>query len=148
MPTQFERFRNSSKTFIGFMFPVFILYTLALVFIFLKTQGGKNVILLGSYNVQKLVDFKFKQQLEVFKRVVETDMLYSYFVYFLAVAMGTMFEILVIFSILMIACTFLLTFAHLRNNDKLRKIGKLVNVVLTIIGFINIMADDMTHKND
>ena len=57
--------------------------------------------------------------------------------------MGTMFEFLVIFSMILIACPFLLTVAHIKNNDKLRKLGKIVNVALTVIGFINIFADDM-----
>ena len=74
-------------------------------------------------------------------------MLYSFFVYFLAIAMGTMFEFLVIFGTILIGVPFLLTFAHIRNNDKLRKVGKIANVVLTIIGFINILADDLTHSN-
>lgn len=33
------------------------------------------------------------------------------------------------------------------NKPKLVKLGKVLNVVLTVIGFINIFADDMTHSN-
>ena len=78
---------------------------------------------------------------------METDMLYSFFVYFLAIAMGSMFEFLIIIGMFLIATPFLLTLAHIKNNPKLRVLGKCVNVALTVIGFINILADDLTLTN-
>lgn len=78
-----------------------------------------------------------------YKRVFETDMLYSFLVYFIAISLGTMYEFLFIFGFVLIGVSFLLTIAHMKDNRKLRIIGKIGNVVLTITGFINIFANDM-----
>ena len=81
--------------------------------------------------------------LEAYKRIFEVDMLYSFLVYFMAISLGTMYEFLCIFGIILIGDSILLTVAHLKDNRKLRIIGKIANVSLTIIGFLNIFINDM-----
>ena len=80
--------------------------------------------------------------LVIYKRVVETDMLFPLLVYFIAISLGTMYEFLFIMGFLLVCVTFLLTIAHFKKNEKLRKIAKMANVTLTVIGFINIFASD------
>ena len=86
--------------------------------------------------------------LVIFKRVVEVDMIYTYFVYFLAVALGAMYEFLFIVSIVSIAVTFILTIGYLKNNDKLVKAGKIANVAVTVVAFINLFANDLNFEVD
>lgn len=81
--------------------------------------------------------------LAIYKKVVETDMLYPLLVYFIAISLGTMYEFLFIMGFLLVAVTFLLTVAHFKKNDKLRKVAKIANVALTVTGFINIFATDL-----
>jgi hypothetical protein len=78
--------------------------------------------------------------LETFKRVFETELFYSYLIYYVAIAMGAMFEFLFICSFCLILVTALLTWAHYKQNEKLRLVGKVANATLTIIAFINIFA--------
>lgn len=78
--------------------------------------------------------------LEAFKRVFETEMFYSYLIYFVAIAMGAMFEFLFICSFCLVGVTALLTYANYKQNDKLRLVGKIANASLTIVAFINIFA--------
>jgi hypothetical protein len=85
--------------------------------------------------------------LEAFKRVLETDMFYPILVYVIAISLGSMYEFLCIFGYFMIGITFLLTIAHLKDNDKLRKAGKIANVFFTIAGFINIFANDLYFED-
>ena len=83
---------------------------------------------------------------EAFKRTLETDMFYSYLIYFIAISLGSMYEFLCIMGFLLIGTTFLLTFAHWKDFKKkvlVRRIGKIMNVSLTIIAFINIFANDL-----
>jgi len=78
--------------------------------------------------------------LETFKRVFETELFYSYLIYYVAIAMGAMFEFLFICSFCLVLVTALLTWAHYKQNEKLRLVGKVANATLTIIAFINIFA--------
>ena len=81
--------------------------------------------------------------MEIFKRVVEVDMCYSYLVYFIAVAMGTPYVPLAIFGIPLIASNFIITLGHLKDNWKIRLAGKTINVACTFTAFINIFASHM-----
>ncbi len=85
--------------------------------------------------------------MEVFKRVFETDLFYSYLIYYVAIGMGAMYEFLFICSFCLILVTALLTFAHLKKNQKLILIGKIANVGLTFIAFINIFACDLFYDD-
>ena len=85
--------------------------------------------------------------MEVFKRVFETELFYSYLIYYVAIGMGAMYEFLFICSFCLICVTGLLTFAHLRENEKLIKIGKIANFGLTFIAFINIFACDLYYDD-
>ena len=85
--------------------------------------------------------------LEIFKRVFETELLYSYLIFFVAIAMGAMYEFLFIMALCLVLVSGLLTFAYLKNNEKLRLIGKLANVGLTVIAFINIFACDFYYDD-
>jgi hypothetical protein len=80
--------------------------------------------------------------LEIYKRVFETEMFYPFLVYFIAISLGTMYEFLVIISVVLIANSFLLTVAHLQEKRALKLAGKALNIGLTIVGFINIFASD------
>jgi hypothetical protein len=66
-------------------------------------------------------------------------------IFFLAVAMGAMYEFLFIVSVALFAITGFLTWAHYKQNERLRLIGKVANVGITIIAFINIFACDLTY---
>ena len=85
--------------------------------------------------------------LAIFKRVVEIDMSYSYLVFFIAVSLGTMFEFLFVISVFLVATTFVLTIAHIRESWLLRIIGKFLNVGFTITAFVNIFASDIFIDN-
>jgi hypothetical protein len=54
--------------------------------------------------------------MEVFKRVFEADLFYSYLIYYVAIGMGAMYEFLFICSFCLILVTGLLVFAHLKKN--------------------------------
>ncbi len=83
--------------------------------------------------------------MEVFKRVLETELFYSYLIFYVAVAMGAMFEFLFIAGFCLLAVTLLLTYALYKNHEKLRLLGKVGNVSLTIVAFINIFACDLYY---
>ena len=85
--------------------------------------------------------------LAIFKRVVEIDMSYSYLVFFMAIALGTMYEFLFIIGCGIVAATFILTLAHMKDSWILRIIGKFLNVGLTITAFVNIFASDIYIAN-
>ena len=53
---------------------------------------------------------------ETFKRVFETQLLYTYLIFFVAIGMGAMYEFLFIVSLVLFAITGLLTFAYVRDN--------------------------------
>ena len=74
-------------------------------------------------------------------------MLYSFLVYFIAISLGAMYEFLFIFGFVLIGFSFLLTIAHLKNNRKLRIFGKVGNVILTIVGFVNIFISDLNFSD-
>ena len=85
--------------------------------------------------------------MEAFRRVLETDMLYSILVYIIAISLGSMYIFLAIIGFVLCGVIVLLTIAHLKDNRKLRLAGKIANVALTIIAFINIFADNL-YFND
>ena len=85
--------------------------------------------------------------MEVFKRVFETELFYSYLIYYVAIGIGAMYEFLFICSFCLILVTALLTFAYLRKNQKLILIGKVANFGLTFIAFINIFACDLFYND-
>ena len=85
--------------------------------------------------------------LETFKRVFETELFYSYLIFYVAIAMGAMYEFLFIVAFLLMLLTAVLTYAHLNNHDKLKLIGKIANVGLTIVAFINIFACDLYYND-
>eukprot|EP00347_Sterkiella_histriomuscorum_P003498 403364069 len=129
--SEFDRFRGSSKAFLVCMLFLQMFYAAIMIIRMLKTKGD-----LSKTPVMPPI-------LEAYKRIFETDMLYSFLVYFMAISLGTMYEFLFIFGFVLIGFSFLLTIAHIKNNRKLRIVGKIGNVALTIIAFINIFANDM-----
>eukprot|EP00350_Pseudokeronopsis_sp_OXSARD2_P010839 CAMPEP_0170545358 /NCGR_PEP_ID=MMETSP0211-20121228/3777_1 /TAXON_ID=311385 /ORGANISM="Pseudokeronopsis sp., Strain OXSARD2" /LENGTH=56 /DNA_ID=CAMNT_0010849237 /DNA_START=238 /DNA_END=408 /DNA_ORIENTATION=- len=54
-----------------------------------------------------------------------------------------MYEFLVIVAIFAIVTTVLLTVAHWKEIGVLKKVGKIMNVLVTSIAFINIFANDL-----
>ena len=46
----------------------------------------------------------------------ETQLLYTYLIFFVAIGMGAMYEFLFIVSLVLFAVTGLLTFAYVRDN--------------------------------
>ena len=85
--------------------------------------------------------------MELFKRIFETDLFYSYLIYYVAIGIGAMYEFLFICSFCLILVTALLVFAHLKKNQKLILIGKIANVGLTVVAFINIFACDLYYDD-
>ena len=85
--------------------------------------------------------------METFKRVFETEMFYSYLIFYVAIAMGAMYEFLFIISFVLVLVTGVLTWGHYKQNEKIRLIGKAANVVLTVIAFINIFACDFAYDD-
>ena len=85
--------------------------------------------------------------METFKRVFETELFYSYLIFYVAIAMGAMYEFLFIVSFCLILNTGVLVYAHLKDNEKLRFIGKVGNVGLTVVAFINIFSCDLYYND-
>lgn len=85
--------------------------------------------------------------LETMKRVFETELFYSYLIYFVAIAMGAMYEFLFICSFLLIIVSGALVLAHFKKQEKLKLIAKTANVALTVIAFINIFACDFYYDD-
>ncbi|CDW79325.1 UNKNOWN [Stylonychia lemnae] len=129
--SEFDRFRGSSKAFIVFMLFIFLLYAAIIMIRMIKVKGDKNKI--------PVMPAFF----EAYKRVFEVDMMYSFLVYFMAISLGTMYEFLCIFGIVLIGISVLLTIAHLKDHRKLKLIAKIANFSLTVIGFLNIFINDM-----
>ncbi len=73
--------------------------------------------------------------------------MYPLLVYFIAIALGTMYEFLFIVGFALFGVSALLTLAYVRDHRVLKIVGKAANVGLTIIGFINIFSSDM-YFND
>ena len=69
-------------------------------------------------------------------------MTFTYFVFFLNVGLGSMKEFLFIVSIVAIVTHVLLTIAHFKNIAILLKIGKFMNVGVTVMAFFNMFAND------
>ena len=63
----------------------------------------------------------------------ETQLLYTYLIFYVAVGMGAMYEFLFIVSFVLILVTALLTMAYVKDNQKLIVVGKVANVAVTVI---------------
>ena len=85
--------------------------------------------------------------METFKRVFETELFYSYLIFYVAIAMGAMYEFLFIVAFVLTLLTGVLTYAHYKNNEKLRLVAKVANVSLTVVAFINIFACDLYYSD-
>ena len=85
--------------------------------------------------------------METFKRVFETELFYSYLIFYVAIAMGAMFEFLFIVAFVLTLLTGVLVYAHYKNNEKLRLVAKVANVSLTVVAFINIFACDLYYSD-
>ena len=85
--------------------------------------------------------------LEAYMRVLEGEFFFPFFVYFIAIALGTMYEFLFVFGFFHIGVSFLLAVAHMKENRKLKIIGKLANVFFTVAAFINIFSNDMYFED-
>jgi hypothetical protein len=65
-------------------------------------------------------------------------------IYVIAISLRAMYEFLIIFGVIEIIITFILTVGHLKQDKPiLLKIGKGLNVVMTFICFMNIFATDL-----
>lgn len=84
---------------------------------------------------------------ETFKRVFETQLLYSYLIFYVAIGMGAMYEFLFIVAFLLLLVTGLLTIAYVKKNQKLVVVGKVANVAVTVVCFINIFACDLYYDD-
>ena len=84
---------------------------------------------------------------ETFKRVFETELFYSYLIFYVAISMGAMYEFLFIVAFCLMLVSGVLTWAHYKKNEKLRLIGKVANVGLTIVAFINIFSCDFYYDD-
>ena len=80
---------------------------------------------------------------ETFRRILEVDLFYPILVFYIAVALGSMYEFLFIIGLLMLGVSALLVIAHIKNNRVLRLVGKIANVAVTTTAFINIFANDL-----
>lgn len=125
--TDFQQFRLAAKMYIVLMIPVIGAYMYATMTKLVKTDGEKNYIA------------PMSETLYVLKRVVEVDMMYTYVVNYIAISLSSMYLFLFIIQLGAIANTFLLTHAYQKNNRQLRKIGRLINVVITSLAFLNIL---------
>ena len=85
--------------------------------------------------------------METFKRVFEIELFYSYLIFYVAIAMGAMYEFLFIVAFVLTLLTGVLTYAHYKNNEKLRLVAKVANVSLTVVAFINIFACDLYYSD-
>ena len=77
----------------------------------------------------------------------ETQLLYTYLIFYVAVGMGAMYEFLFIVSFVLILVTALLTMAYVKDNQKLIVVGKVANVAVTVVCFINIFACDLYYDD-
>ncbi len=84
---------------------------------------------------------------ETFKRVFESQLLYTYLIFYVAIGMGAMYEFLFIVSFVLLLVTGLLTYAYVKKNDKLIIVGKIANVAVTFVCFINIFACDLYYND-
>ena len=84
---------------------------------------------------------------ETFKRVFESQLLYTYLIFYVAIGMGAMYEFLFIVSFVLLLVTGLLTYAYMKKNDKLIIVGKIANVAVTFVCFINIFACDLYYND-
>ena len=84
---------------------------------------------------------------ETFKRVFETQLQYTYLIFYIAIVMGAMYEFLFIVSFVLLLVTALLTFAYVKKNEKLIVVGKIANVAVTFVCFINIFACDLYYND-
>ena len=85
----------------------------------------------------------------IFKRVIELDMMFPYLVFYINLSLGTMFEFLFIIGFLLVLVTFVIVLGHLKENDKIKLVGKVLNVVITFAAFSNhfiIILEPLTYS--
>ena len=133
--SEFDRVRGSSKAFLIITLIIFIVYKFIVLLRLIKTKADQEVVAI------------VPGVMETFKRVFETELFYSYLIFFVAVAMGAMYEFLFIITFCLTLLTGVLTFAHFKNNEKLRLVAKVGNVSLTVVAFINIFACDLYYND-
>ncbi len=133
--SEFDRVRGSSKAFLIITLIIFLIYKFIVLLRLIKTKADQEVIAI------------VPGVMETFKRVFETELFYSYLIFFVAIAMGAMYEFLFIIAFCLTLLTGVLTFAHFKNNEKLRLVAKVGNVTLTIVAFINIFACDLYYND-
>ena len=143
--SEFQRIRGSCKAYILIMLPIFLLYSVSMLWKVFKSDGETKPTAV------------MPKILAIYKRVVETDMLFSYLIFYANIALGTMFEFLFIIGVLEVLTTLILTFAHYKDGGDeksmkmsriLKLVGKIMNVVLTGAAFINIFSSDIFLDND
>ena len=61
--------------------------------------------------------------------------------------MGAMYEFLFIIAFVLLLVTGLLTMAYVKDNQKLIVVGKVANVGVTVVCFINIFACDLYYDD-
>jgi hypothetical protein len=95
-----------------------------------------------------LVAIPLQKPVEAFTRVVQTDMAHPFMIMMTGVLLGTFVEMSCMVAVLhVVLVTGLLTFAHIKGDPKLIKIGKVLNVVMTGLDFLCIFATDVKIKN-
>ena len=87
--------------------------------------------------------------MDTFMHVFETELMYSYLIFFVAIAIGAMYEFLFIAAFCLLLVTGLLTYAHMKQDEdsRLKLIGKVANVSLTIVAFIDIFACQLYYDD-
>ena len=71
-------------------------------------------------------------------------MAFPFTIYILAISVRAMYEFLIVLGVIHIGVGFLLTVAHIKpEKGILMKVGKGLNVGLTIVCFFNIFASDL-----
>ena len=79
--------------------------------------------------------------MEALIKVVQTDLAHPMLIIICSMMLGTFMEMACVIALVhVIGVTALLTFAHIKDNAKLVKVGKIANVGLTLLDFFCIFV--------
>ena len=128
--------KASSTAYLSLFFVLMVAYICCKVLWQIKTKNGTQ-----EANMPLIIDS--------LKRVVEVDMAPGFLYLVIAVTFGAFYGFMAFIGYAYIACAAGLTIAYAKQNYKLILVLRILNVLLVVIGFLVVFADELhmdAHK--
>ncbi|PCI31007.1 hypothetical protein COB52_00595 [Candidatus Kaiserbacteria bacterium] len=113
------------------IYVIFIIYSVFTIIIHKKTEYRTNP------------EGDVKAIFWAFTKTIEKDIAPSLLVFGLAISLGTFHFFMMLLGMTLIAAIVILTLGYLKSAANLIRVGKFINVTVTILAFLNSFIDSM-----